>query len=771
MKRLISIIYCLAFYIAAHGQSVFITGRVVDKSMAPIPDACVMVYAKDSALVASGFCDASGAFRVRADSISGDKVKISHLGYKTEWKSLPIKGDIVLSPDSMLLSEVVVKGKKTFTRQTSTGFIYDLESLDFVKDQSLLQALRLVPLIDIDSKEEISVKGSRQYALYLNGKPFDMGMANPAQILRSLRARNVKKIEVVTKPDFRFSDKVPVINIITSRNALDGIYLNASAKYETVPNAKAGASFLAKKEHVDFSLSYDYDYKSQLDQSIFQSITMNDNTTTLDGKGDGHWNTHTLRALASWRIDTLNTIYADVHAKINNNHYDTQWTVRSVNPTTGTTEENRERNKNEATMGTVEANVIYRNFYRHDNARERFMVGYRYAYNPDKRHYTITDLSGETAPLSQKTSGGINEHTLNMQATMPLSSQHQLSVGARTIYRKADVNSTEDPDLSYKQSITYPYVSYLGALKWFNASIDLSCEYEYLSMRGEGDEYHATSRDFYFLPSITLYRSLGNWNVNVMYGRSLKRPSIVMLNPFQNNENEYFLQTGNPELKAETDNVVSIGASYFKNRLSLSMGVNYSYTDDAILPYQKASQDLGGIVSTYDNIGRLNTLTGNVFVYWQPITPLVVKLNVNGGLYDMKSSRLGLSQTDYTLNVFGWIDYYLPRNWSVGANVIHFKQAPEPFGTVNHITNYAFHVSKSWLKGALSATLEIATPFSEYAKLKTTTSNGAFSTRKVNYMNARLVGLNISYTFQRGKKSNLKRDSSLVNTDQDSGVR
>ena len=77
MKRLISIICCLAFYIAAHGQSVFITGRVIDKNMAPIPDACVMVYAKDSALVASGFSDASGTFRVRADSISGDKVKIS----------------------------------------------------------------------------------------------------------------------------------------------------------------------------------------------------------------------------------------------------------------------------------------------------------------------------------------------------------------------------------------------------------------------------------------------------------------------------------------------------------------------------------------------------------------------------------------------------------------------------------------------------------------------------------------------------------------------
>lgn len=258
---------------------------------------------------------------------------------------------------------------------------------------------------------------------------------------------------------------------------------------------------------------------------------------------------------------------------------------------------------------------------------------------------------------------------------------------------------------------------------------------------------------------------------NVSYGRSLQRPSIVMLNPFRGNVNNYFQEIGNPDLKAETNDAVTLGASLFKRQFSLSLGLTYSHTDDAILQYQKELSESGGVISSYGNIGKRNTLTGNVFVNWQPVSSLVLKLNVNGGLYDLESAGLDLSQKDYTLNIFGWADYYFPHDWSAGANVMHFKQAPEPFGTVNSITQYSFHVGKAWLKGALSTSLEIATPFSKYSKFKTTADNPAFSTEKINYMDARYVGFSISYTFQRGQRSKLKRDSSLMNSDQDSGVR
>lgn len=767
MKQIIIILYLLTFCLIGHCQSALITGRIIDENHIPISDASIIVYSQDSTLVSSGFSDSLGEFRIQTDSIRSSRIRISCLGFNTIWKSLPIVGDIELTMDSQLLSEVVVKEKRNFTKQTTTGFTYELSNIDFIKGQNLLQAIQVVPFVDINHEGKISIKGDEDCAIYLNGKPFDIAMTNSLQILQSLQAKDVKRIEIVTEPDFRFSNNIPVINIITYPNSLDGIYLSGAMKYQTIPNAKVGASLLANKKHIDFSFSYNYDYQNQHNQPIYQSVTANDNTTTLQGNGDGNWHTHILRALASWRMDSLNVIYADIHAKINNDDYTTKW-IEQIESEIGTKDDNLKRNQSSVIKGTLETNIIYRNYFRHNSKQEHFTVGYRYAYNPDKRNYTMMNSSNSASPLAQKTNGGVNEHTINLLATVPISHQHQLSFGARTIYRKADVNSTYDSGLSYTQSITYPYLNYIGSMKWFNAAINLSCEYEYLSMNDR--DMNSKSKKFYFLPSINIYRSINNWRVNFVYKKKLQRPSIVMLNPFYDSKNSYFHQVGNPDLEAEFKDVMTIEASFFKKRVSLSLGLSYLHTDNAILYYQKELSDLGAIISSYDNIGKVNTFTGNIFANWQPISSLILKFNINGGFYKLTSTKLNLLQNDYILNMFGWIDYYLPNNWNVGVNVMHYKQAPEPFGTVNSITNYSTHVGKTWLKGALSTTIELANPFNKYSKLTTTVNNTMFSTEKVNYLTTRYVGVNISYTFQYGEKSKLKRDFSLSNSDQNLGV-
>lgn len=767
MKRIICLSYLLTLSLFAYCQSAEIIGRIIDDDNNPIANASIMVYSQDSTLLTSGFSDYLGEFRIQTDSIKNRKIKISCLGFKTIWKSFPLEGDIKLMTDTQLLSEIVVKGKRNFTKPTTTGFFYDLSNIDFIRGQNLLQAIQIIPFVDIDSHGLISINGAKGGAIFLNGKPYDMAMTNPIQILQSISAKDIKSIEVITQPDPRFGNNIPAINLITYSNSLDGIYLNGSLKFQTIPTANAGISFLANKKLIDFSFSYNYDYQNQHNQPIFQSVTTNDVTTLLQGKGNGNWHTHILRGLASWRVDSLNIIYADVHAKINNDLYTTKW-KEYIESLVETRDDNFINNQSSATKGTLETNIIYRNYFRHNRSQEHFMAGYRYTYNPDKRNYLLTDSDNSVSPLIQKTNGGINEHTLNLLFIMPFSDKHQLSIGARSIFRKADVNSTDSPSLSYTQSISYPFLDYIGNLKWFNAAIKLSFEYENLSMHN-GNTYNKSGK-FYFLPSLNIFRSFNKWRVNFTYNRQLQRPSIYMLNPFYDSKNNLFHEMGNPDLKAELKDVLGIGTSFFKNRVSLSLGITYMHTYNAILYYQKESADLVGIISTYGNIGRLNTLTGNLFLNWQPVSSLVLKFNINGGFFRLTSRKLNLSQKDYTLNLFGWIDYYLSNNWNIGMNVMHFKQAPEPYGTINAITNYSAHVGKTWLKGSLSTSIEISNPFTKYSKLKTTVSNGLFSTIKVNYMKTRYVGLNISYTFQYGKKSNLKRDSSLSNSDQASGV-
>jgi hypothetical protein len=767
----LNIIFLFLLCATSDCQTHLIKGRIVDDSKAPISNAYIMICTQDSTIVSSGISDSRGMFSVLSDSVRSYLIKVTCLGFCTYWNTLPISDDIVLYTDNLLLSEVVVKGKKNPTKRTASGLIYDLTNISFVKERNVFQVLSLVPFVDVDNSGHIRVNGSKDYEIYLNGKPFDIGMKNPAQILQSFQAKDIKKIEVVTNPDLRFNNyNVPVINIITYPNSLDGIYVNGSVKYQTQPNAATGLSFLAKKNHVDFSTSYNYDYRSQFKQPIDQLVTFGENSTAIAGKGDGEWHTHILRAMTSWRIDSISVIYADFHAKINKSEYTTKWVERSLSNVISS-ESGQIINRNSAKEGTIEANVIYRNYFRNRPNKEHFMIGYRYTHNPDKRKNAISNTSDSYIPMTQHTSGGVNEHTLNASMNVLFAGRQQINLGARTIYRNANITSTDNSGLSYYQSITYPFLSYMGNFQGIRVSVSLSGEYDYLSMKSVymAQDGHS-SQNFYLLPSVSIYKSFKKWNVNMAYRRDLKRPTIVMLNPFLNSENDYFSQSGNPNLKSETKDLISVGTSYFASGISLSLGLSYVHTADAILSCQRKLSDSENIRSSYDNIGRVSAFVGNVFVNWQPVTPLVIKFNVNGGPYHLSSSEIGLSQNDYTFNLFCWMDYYLPKNWNLGANVMHFKQEPEPFGTVNSITKYSGRVGKSWLNGRLSTSLEISCPFKKYAKLKTLVENISFSTHKVNYMTVRYVGVDVVYTFQRGQKSKLKRDSSLINSDQNNGV-
>lgn len=133
-------------------------------------------------------------------------------------------------------------------------------------------------------------------------------------------------------------------------------------------------------------------------------------------------------------------------------------------------------------------------------------------------------------------------------------------------------------------------------------------------MDGREGKASSTSNNFYFFPSVVVYRSVKKWNLNVSYKRELQCPTIVQLNHFFESSTNNFRLVENPDLKCETKDVARLGASYFRKRVSMSLGVTYSRTDDAILKTQTESIDeTGVIISSYDNTGEVRTFTGSVF--------------------------------------------------------------------------------------------------------------------------------------------------------------
>ena len=94
--------------------------------------------------------------------------------------------------------EVVVQ--KPLVKSDIDKIEYNISDDPDSKSNTMLEMLRKVPLVTVDGDETIKVNGSSSFKVYVNGRPNNMMSNNPKEVLKSLPANSVKRVEVITKP-------------------------------------------------------------------------------------------------------------------------------------------------------------------------------------------------------------------------------------------------------------------------------------------------------------------------------------------------------------------------------------------------------------------------------------------------------------------------------------------------------------------------------------------------------------------------------------------
>jgi hypothetical protein len=74
------------------------------------------------------------------------------------------------------------------------------------------------------------------------------------------------------------------------------------------------------------------------------------------------------------------------------------------------------------------------------------------------------------------------------------------------------------------------------------------------------------------------------------------------------------------------------------------------------------------------------------------------------------------------------------------------------------------------MKGYLNIKVIANSPFKKYEALRNTKSNIEYMSSQINYMTARSFAISLSYTIHNGKFKKIKRDRTLQDLDQKTGV-
>lgn len=726
------------------------------------------------------------------------ELRFSNVGYINHKEDIALDTDktlhIKLSANAKVLGEVSVVGRKRLIKITHNGLEYDLSKDLVAQSTNLFTALNRVPLVNVDVNDNITVKGSTSFSIFLNGHPYRIAQSSPKAILQSIPVTTVKKIEVIDRINARYGGDVgdAIINIVTNQQLFDNYALTLNGEANTQPRANAGLNLMGTHKDIDYSVGYNYALDGQRKQPIASKSRYAQGSQWQEyngeGAGDGDWKKHIVRAMLQWRLDTLNTLYLDGHALIEQTNLNTLWqqtfNEQEQAPLLSTFD-----TENKNTAGTAEANVIYRNLFR-NTGDEHWVIGYRYTYNPDVRHYyqTNSNLLGNERRTKRKTNGGLHEHSLSVDLNLLNNDNTTLLVGGKQTLRNGNIQSShrllkdgewiddaaeslQQQQLKYSQNVSAAYASI--SLGVGNFTLDASLRWEYGDLKMQYPQqtgYNFTNRKHYILPYASIYYQVKSSSLSLNYNTGVMRPSILMLNPFKAILSQYLAAEGNPQLKDAYTHTLETSYSLYSNKLFLSYSLHYKWINHPIMAFPRYNVDKKQLITQYQNIVFSRDFGSNLYFNYRPIPLLSLTFSGNIDWYKNQESEQLWDKSNIAHNLTLMCDVFLKKNWTIALQYGNYKNPAEIWAKSHAFSISSLAISKSFFKGSLNTRVVMNSPFQKYNELLVEQNLTHFSRSQTNYLTARAFGIDITYTFKSGNPKELKRDSRLKSSDQKTGV-
>ena len=213
-----------------------VSGAVFDASThAPLEDASVVLRGRSDTTRVSGTTAAKdGSFlfaHVRAGTYVVECSQIGHRSLRTPEFTLDAAKPamrlpgLALKASALVLDEVVISSARSLFNQNIDRRVYNVDHDLMAKASSASDLLQNIPSVQVDVDGNVSLRGSSDVMILVNGRKSPLMGASRADVLQQLPAASIEKIEVITNPSARFTPEGAsgIINIVTRKGAASGI--------------------------------------------------------------------------------------------------------------------------------------------------------------------------------------------------------------------------------------------------------------------------------------------------------------------------------------------------------------------------------------------------------------------------------------------------------------------------------------------------------------------------------------------------------------------
>ncbi len=787
---------------SGRGQGPSITGRVtgtvIDSlSGEPVEFATVALRKKDSEEAVDGMISSEkGHFKLTEIKMGSYDLVVSFIGYRTKtFRAITLTpkkpdfnaGDVLLTKDEVLLDQVEVTAEAAVIENKIDRIVYNADKDASTVGGDAADVLRKVPMLSVDLEGNVSLRGSQNVRILLNGKPSGMFSNNVADALKMFPADQIKSVEVITTPGAKYDAEGTggIINIVTKKKSVEGYNATINGAVGTRQN-RGSLSVNAGKGRFGMNGSGNLYYSIPQDatRTFYREDQVNGTTRILDQSGItessrlGFWG----QAGAFYDFNAYNSINSSFSLRGHSFDQDGFQDARFLDPLVELDQTYRRENEAENLRSGYDWTTDYKRTFKTPNQELSF--GFQLNGNVSDDKSTIRQHGNDPAVYANENllNDGKNlESTFQIDYVHPFSKSLKWEVGAKSVFRDIDSDYSYDvfdDDRSeyvrdqnrsnmfdYRQDVYAGYTSFTIQMGK-NYGLVAGGRYERTSIQGnftnEGSAF--TNKYDNFAPSIIVSRKFGFNTLKVSYAKRIRRPSLFYINPFVNSSDRRNVTFGNPYLAPEISNQFDIGYTSFNKGTVISSSVYYRRTNDVIQSLLNVDQ-VGISETSYQNIGINDAVGVNLFTSFALKKFWTLRSNFDVFSFTAKSERLGLQNSGVQFKVFVNSSFNLQKGWK--ADVFGFANSPRQTlqGKVPSFSMMSLGIKKEILKKKGSVGITIVDPFNETKRFKSELEGPTFFQTTDFRLPFRSFGINFSYTFGKLDFKTRKRGSKIKNTD------
>ena len=245
-----------------------VKGKVVDEAKQPVEAATVIMQTPDSTFIDAVITDSLGCFIFKGEPTCY-RLIFQHLLFKTFKKENcgPDAGIITLKGQDYALNEVVVTGERPLVKADKGTLVYDAQVLSerTTASNAYESLLRLPGVMELN--DELSLTGTKDMNILINGKPSSMNQDQLITLLKSTPVSQVKKIEVMYNAPAKYRIRGAAINIVLDNGkSADPFWKGeVSGNYQQFVHANGDGniniSYTGKKLSADINYAAGYRHK------------------------------------------------------------------------------------------------------------------------------------------------------------------------------------------------------------------------------------------------------------------------------------------------------------------------------------------------------------------------------------------------------------------------------------------------------------------------------------------------------------------------------